>query len=246
MNPSFSDTFKDFIQFLKRPQLPGEDSVETAPLLVFLHLLGLSLLLSTGVLMILGALREAGFVPELPHAMDDVMKEFSFGIVFLLAVIVMPALEELTFRLWLMYSPLYFIVSVWLIAMFLSTSFLQVELPFAGYTVLGVAALITILMLTFRDATEDGLVRLYTNYYGWLFYGAAALFGVVHLVNFDVDARILLMAPLLVLPQLLLGMVLGYLRLRLGLVWAIALHAVYNALILSMAYTGMNMETPPS
>ncbi|AHM61711.1 hypothetical protein D770_17295 [Flammeovirgaceae bacterium 311] len=243
MTPHFTDTFKDLVQFLKRPGLPDEEDVAAAPLQIFLHLLGLSLLLSFGVLILLGALRDAGLVPELPHAMEDIMKEFSFLIVFLLAAVLMPALEELTFRLWLIYNPIYFHVSLWLIAFFLSTALTQAGLPLFGYAVFGIAALITILLLTFKDAAQQLLVNLYTNYYGWLFYGAAIIFALVHLINFQLNARILLMAPLLVLPQLLLGLILGYLRVRLGLIWAIALHGVYNALVLSMAYTGMQMET---
>ncbi|WP_224999794.1 type II CAAX prenyl endopeptidase Rce1 family protein [Cesiribacter sp. SM1] len=243
MTPGLIDTSKDLVQFLKRPRLPEEDDVVDAPLQVFLQLLMLSLLLSFGVLMLMGVLRDAGLVPELPHAMEDIMKQFPFLVVFLLAAVLMPALEELTFRLWLLYRPIYFHVSLWLIAFFLSTALTQAGFPLLGYGVFGVAALITILLLTFKDAAQQLLVSLYTNYYSLLFYGAAVIFALVHLINFQVSGRILLLAPLLVLPQLLLGLILGYTRVRLGLIWAIALHGVYNALVLSMAYTGMQMET---
>ena len=43
------------------------------------------------------------------------------------------------------------------------------------------------------------------------------------------------MLPLLVLPQGLIGVVLGYTRVRMGLRWSMLLHASYNGTVLGLA-----------
>lgn len=249
--PTFSETVRDVIRFLRRPSLPvvAEEEEEFAPTPVqnpgrlFMHLLGLSLLLGLSMVMLLGVLQRAGLMPELPHAMEDAMKSIPFALLFLLVAVVMPALEELAFRLWLVYTPQYFLISLWLVAIFMHSTLMQVGGAYLGYGILGVATLITIWLLAFKETAQRSMHKLYIHHYGWIFYGATALFALLHLINFKPDPQILLFAPLLVLPQLLLGLVLGYLRVKLSMIWAIALHGMYNALILTLAYTGMQADT---
>lgn len=237
-DPLFSDTVGQLIGFLRRPQLP-ELQQPHAPLRTFFHLLVLSFGLSMLSMVLMSAIQKSGLLPELPHAMESIMKDMPMLLVFSLVALLMPVLEELAFRLWLVYRPLYVGISVWLIAFFVSQAFMQNGANIAGYVVLGLAAMVTILLLTLQDVAYEGIRQLYLRYYGWIFYGATLLFALVHLINFELSARLLLFAPLLVLPQFLLGLVLGYVRVRQGLLWAIALHAVYNGIILILAYWGM-------
>ncbi|WP_309622118.1 type II CAAX prenyl endopeptidase Rce1 family protein [Novosphingobium sp.] len=65
-----------------------------------------------------------------------------------------------------------------------------------------------------------------------IFYLMAALFAVVHLANYG---RFSLLALPLVLPQLWAGLVLGYVRQRIGLAGAIASHAASNGLVVALA-----------
>ncbi len=66
------------------------------------------------------------------------------------------------------------------------------------------------------------------------FYSLAILFGYVHLFNYQVDTRILLFSPILVAPQMILGLIFGFVRIRLGFFWAVAMHAVYNGILVSL------------
>ena len=65
----------------------------------------------------------------------------------------------------------------------------------------------------------------------YVFYTLTLIFGFYHITNFEITTTIILLSPLLVAPQISVGTLLGFIRVRFGLVWAIALHAIYNLLL---------------
>ena len=71
----------------------------------------------------------------------------------------------------------------------------------------------------------------YEKAFKWIFYGFAILFGYVHISNYELTTNVLLISPILVAPQIILGLFLGLIRVRLGLIYAILFHAVYNAIL---------------
>ena len=70
------------------------------------------------------------------------------------------------------------------------------------------------------------------RYFKYIFYLSICIFGFYHITNFEITTTTLVFSPLLVAPQLSVGIFLGFLRVRFGLVWAIALHAAYNLVLL--------------
>jgi len=66
------------------------------------------------------------------------------------------------------------------------------------------------------------------------FYAFALAFGFIHITNYDITTNILLFSPLLIAPQFFAGLYFGFIRVRYGLLWSIALHATYNAFFLSL------------
>ena len=70
------------------------------------------------------------------------------------------------------------------------------------------------------------------KYFKIAFYSLALLFGYVHLFNFEITTKVLLFSPLLVLPQIVLGLVFGYIRVRFGLLYSMLLHACYNGVLI--------------
>lgn len=68
----------------------------------------------------------------------------------------------------------------------------------------------------------------YREWFPHLFYLATLLFAVIHLHNFNLNQTPWWLLPLLVLPQFVTGLVLGWLRVRRGIADAIILHAMFN------------------
>ncbi|EWM48407.1 CAAX protease self-immunity family protein [Bordetella holmesii 41130] len=76
---------------------------------------------------------------------------------------------------------------------------------------------------------KRGPRRFYQRHFGLVFHLAALTFAAVHLGNFSFGSTAWWLLPLLVLPQWLTGLVLGWMRVRRGIAASMALHAVFNA-----------------
>jgi hypothetical protein len=65
-----------------------------------------------------------------------------------------------------------------------------------------------------------------------IFYSSAIYFGYVHLGNFGtLTYEKALFSPIIVLQFVVLGIMFGYVRVRLGLLWGIMLHIMFNILV---------------
>ena len=71
--------------------------------------------------------------------------------------------------------------------------------------------------------------RFYIRHFFWVFHLSALSFAAVHLSNFKFSAMPWWLMPMLVLPQYLTGLVLGWMRVRRGIGAAVLLHAMFNA-----------------
>ncbi len=71
------------------------------------------------------------------------------------------------------------------------------------------------------------------SYFNLVFYLSVILFGAVHLFNFEYESGFYGFALFLVMPQLSAGIFLGFIRIKMGLGWAILLHALHNFILLS-------------
>jgi membrane protease YdiL (CAAX protease family) len=70
----------------------------------------------------------------------------------------------------------------------------------------------------------------------YAFYVSSSIFGSIHIFNFEITTNVLILTPLLVLPQLLVGAYYGYVRVRFGLLWSMLLHGCYNGILILISY----------
>lgn len=145
---------------------------------IFFHILALTVGASFILGLVMGGITSALKIELGAHGVEEMFNTYSVLIIFLIAVILAPLIEELLFR-----APL---------ALFKDSSHFKVA-----------------------------------------FYVSVLLFGVVHLSNFELFTEYLWLAPVLVAPQISAGIFLGFTRVKLGLSWAMLLHACHNALLLS-------------
>lgn len=145
---------------------------------VFLQILVLTVGSSFILGLVMGGITSALDIDLGAHGVEEMFDTYSVLIIFLIAVILAPLIEELLFR-----APL----------------------------------------ALFKDS----------SYFKFAFYISVFLFGAVHLSNFELFTKYLWLAPILVAPQIAAGIFLGFTRVKLGLSWAMLLHACHNGLLLS-------------
>lgn len=143
----------------------------------------------------------------------EVARIIPAGWLFILMAVAAPLWEELVFRLWMGLRgralPI-FTTGVTIV------TFLNYSMPLA----LGGGVLVLIL-------TYTNLHRLKRNmdiHFRWWFYGSVFLFGLAHLGNFELS----IWALPLIMPQLLLGLAISFIRVQRGFWMGVLFHAGWN------------------
>ena len=105
---------------------------------------------------------------------------------------------------------------------------------FEAYSPAGVLALAVIMAPVLEELIFRGPLWFFRNsgYFPLAFYAIALAFALVHLGNFPNLSEVWPVSFVLVSPQLVIGLILGFLRVRFGLLWAIGFHMAYNAILI--------------
>jgi membrane protease YdiL (CAAX protease family) len=114
----------------------------------------------------------------------------------------------------------------------------KVNVLFDNMEFLQIFLLGAMLMPVLEEAVFRGPITLFKKPKSFkiAFYAFALLFGLMHISNFEITTPVLLLSPILLLPQILLGSYLGYIRVRLGLPWSMLLHGCYNGILITMSF----------
>jgi len=143
------------------------------------------------------------------HRLQKIFKEMNPELIFFFAVIIAPFFEEIMFRLILRFR--------------------------SNFLILWPLQLLILLQRDNKINLLKTIRNFWDKFYGWIFYLITIVFGLVHILNFEPSLNIYLLAPVLVAPQILIGINLGYLRIRFGLIWSILFHAFHNGILMSIA-----------
>lgn len=71
----------------------------------------------------------------------------------------------------------------------------------------------------------------HSKFFPFIFYVLTLGFGFMHISNYEMTYQNLVLSPILVSPQLAAGFLLGFTRVRFGLLYSIMLHALYNFIL---------------
>lgn len=140
-----------------------------------------------------------------------------------LALVWAPIVEELMFRFGMRRPG----AALWLVP-----SFVVVVMHGSGfYTGLFLALSLALVAWPALPGVRWSLPwnRRYRRIFPLVFHALTLAFAVLHLLNFSLDKSPWWLLPMLVLPQWLTGLVLGWLRVRSGIGTSIVAHALFNS-----------------
>ena len=172
------------------------------------------------------------------NEVSKIISDKPFIIGFLLFGIILPVVEEFIFRYFLNTFWGSFFIFFGSIALSLPLLFsidnkitTQVISPF-----IILIAIFIFIRINNSSLSKTKAAAFLNKYYPLFFYIICVSFGLVHLSNYYFNRHIIILPFTLVLPQIFMGMVFTYLRLRYGILSSIFLHILNNTFFFIFSY----------
>ena len=152
----------------------------------------------------------------------------------IVGVLIFPLLEETGFRLYLRFRPIYLSLSSTVLCYYLITKVIYktYNLDFSNNFILRVmlslffGSLIYLLAKKYQKFLEN----FWKTNIRWIFYFSFVLFGFVHILNYEPSIEIFLLFPIITLPQLVSGVLIGFVRINYGFIYGLSIHIISNFL----------------
>lgn len=223
------------LTYLRRPYFPaGRERLGEEALRHLAQLLGLSLALVIVLSGLLGGII-ASVNGGVPDNVNSDLAETNPAMLLMMGVLVAPILEELIFRSWLGGA------KTCLLGLPVLASLAAVAMsatgpvpPILSFGLTGfLCAMIFAISTQYERRSPEGQKAARWQLFPYAFYGSAVGFALLHLTNYEggLSSPIMFLA---VVPQFLIGAILGYVRMRFGLVSAIWFHALYNLVLVGL------------
>ncbi len=160
---------------------------------------------------------------------------------FLITIFIIPIIEELLFRLHLIPQKQNIRISIIILFLYLITELVFIsKSTFAISLICSLGAILLLGYIIFKKRINDGIKEVWKNKFRSVFYVTALVFGGVHIMNHKLSITNLIFAPIIVAPQIIMGLNAGYLRIKSGFKWGLLLHVVHNFVFVTIFVYLMN------
>lgn len=213
--------FVEFFNYLKNPDPFIKEDKNSLFYNQLFPLVVISLIFAFFAISFIGILEHFHWIKPLPEFKLFAIKEKKI-IVFLTVTILAPIIEEAIFR---------YQLKNWYVAFLAWAAFFSIIFyhNFYPQVLIAAAIFITICSIPFYLKTRKTIrYRVIKSAFRTHFYLTALVFGLVHVSNYNNPFQYGWAIVLLVLPQLFIGFILGYVRMRFGLKNSMIFHAAYN------------------
>ena len=206
--------FQNIIDYCKNPQYNIEK--RSISFKGFAKLYIICQLCIMGIVVPVGILASLTGITNILH--DESIK------LLILGILIAPFIEETMFRLLLRptkQSLVVFMVIVllWVIGLILRQKFFMIYIP------LSILLLVTLAIFIVKRNPN-----FMQKHFRWIFYLSICAFALIHISNFEgLRLSVIIITPLLVLPQLLMGFAFSYTRMLHGFRYAVLMHMCINA-----------------
>lgn len=163
-------------------------------------------------------------------------------VLFFLAVILFPLLEETLFRLSLKFSPIFLSLTSGIMGYNIITKAIyhtnlsNINEHFEIRVMVGLSIILILYPLFSVSKIKKNLEIIWKTNFKWILYFFCITFAWVHIFNYELTLEHLLLMPLITLPKLISALCYGYIRINYGFVYSLGLHMCTNSIgfIMSM------------
>ncbi len=200
-----------FINFIKKPVSPSNFS--SIPIKDFIILLFALLAFSVPLYLILDYLG----LDQFDHKGEEFLLNSNKFLIFMLAIVIAPIVEELIFRYHLNFKKSSIFIGF-------ALSFILTYNLVVGMILASLYFIFTIIII---------ILKLKPNLKFYI-YSSSTLFALIHIINYEgFDfMQYFYFVPLMVASQFFVGLVLSYIRIKYNIYNAILFHAVFNAVLI--------------
>lgn len=227
------ELLKDLGAYLRHPHIARIPEKVNEPFKLILRLVLICVIAGFGTGILSSMLVSYHLIPDPgPSVMDE--RNIPRAVFAIGAVIGAPLMEEFIFRAQLRRITgnllfLSFAAGI-LLAALTKTNWAYLISPF----IFGLLYLIYRLNFCGSLSTK---YNFWVRIFPWHFHFTAICFALVHLSNFEKGVALLPLGLLYTLPQLSIGLVLGYTRMNYGLKYSIIIHSLYNLTFILLLFS---------
>lgn len=160
------------------------------------------------------------------HIKNDELKLSTSVLTFITVVILAPIYEEIIFRSLLKLKKINIILFVTTTPIIIGIAAILSKTAVVIFLSILLLIIASLLLVFKRNKIELFL----SSNFKYFFYGTALIFGLLHGTNFTGNIYLILaFSPILGGPQIVLGFILGYIRMKNGLIYSMLFHMLLNS-----------------
>ncbi|MDW3649506.1 MAG: CPBP family glutamic-type intramembrane protease [Bacteroidia bacterium] len=234
----YRSLFKDIVDFIRKPQDLEHVEKSTRQKVydtIGLFILKLAFLIPVSVLI--------GLIHDPENLTKASMAErFTPMILILVAVIILPTVEEIAFRLSLKFKPIYFALSSGVFCYYLltkavyQTKISAVDESFIIRISVALGLVVLLYAILQFAQIKEFLSRFWEKNFAWIYYISCLSFAWIHIFSYELNTMNLLFLPLITLPQLMSGIISGYTRVSFGFQYPLLFHMATNLIAVSISF----------
>jgi len=229
-------SIKDFASFVISPKMPSHSDASfnqklSTSIILFILKFAFSVLVA-GLI---------GLFYEPKNLTDQSLSERFEPLLYLIVGgMLLPCYEEIFFRLSLKFKPIYLALSAFCLGYYVCTKFVYgtrlTMLDDTFYVRIATGIFIgTVCFIILRNKRLLEYFRnTWTQKFSVIYYLSVIIFAWLHVFNFELTPVNILLTPILTLPQLFSGLVMGYIRIKFGFIYPLVFHMATNSVLVSL------------
>lgn len=174
------------------------------------------------------------FIIDTESAKSYVAESVNNGLIPVFVILIIaPLIEEISYRLFLKFTPLNLALSFTFISYFVLSLATKTEyyiINFSSLYILLICVGVFVISYLLIKKKKEIITQFYKNKFRLILYFSILLFAYSHLTNYPIKTTVLILSPILIIPQIISGILYSYIRLKLGFMLGVALHIISNLL----------------
>ncbi len=228
--------FKDIVRFIQSPH--NQPDLEKSATLKVYDTIGLFIL---KMIFLIPVLLFFGLIYDPPNVQSsDMAERFSPLALLLVGGIVLPLVEEIAFRLSLLFKPLYLALSSSALLYYLLTKVVfhtkisAVDDSFVHRLVLALSFGVLLFFILHIKAINERVAHFWDAHFPGIFYTLCLIFAWMHISKYEISWLNILLLPILTLPQLFSAFIYSYTRVLFGFKYPLILHVTMNSIAIGL------------